>query len=297
VVQFLRLRSGGPLSLSITRTLLTLTLTFGIADLRNSGPVLFLQRNWSLPVLCVGCWQFNSGRLVSNGIIYPPAFYVYLSAWCWNDGLAYVSSMAAIRPQPKEWYHDENDHNLKSTFVKFTRCRVLRLNSRFQNKSDLAGYHLVCFRCWLWKKTFVGWVAQFFTSQMKAPNGAQCIYGSCKNRQLPFLSVPCCCLEIILETMMVIFVTFAPFEGYKRTLAMATTIFLLNKNVVHRNLLVEHVIFVLYQNFEVCGAYVFFFLLTLCNTVWNGVTSSKPSCQVGFWCCFFPKENWYQRYD
>ena len=69
----------------------------------------------------------------------------------------------------------------------------------------------------------------------------------------------CCCLEIILETIMVILVTFAPLEGYKRTLAVATTIFLLNKNVVHRNLLVEHVIFVPYQTFEVCGVYVLFF--------------------------------------
>jgi len=61
------------------------------------------------------CWQFDGGRLVSNGIIYPPAFYIYLSAWCWNDGLAYVASMAAIRPQPKQWFHDETDRSMKST--------------------------------------------------------------------------------------------------------------------------------------------------------------------------------------
>ena len=49
------------------------------------------------------------------GTIYGPAFYTYLSAWASNDAMAYSSSMAALRPQPKEWFHDENDPDMKST--------------------------------------------------------------------------------------------------------------------------------------------------------------------------------------
>jgi EST family sterol transporter len=58
--------------------------------------------------------RFDNGRLVSsNGIIYPPAFYIYLTAWTSNDAMAYDTSMAALRPTPKNWLHDEYDRELK----------------------------------------------------------------------------------------------------------------------------------------------------------------------------------------
>lgn len=54
------------------------------------------------------------GRLVDQkGIIYPPAFYTYLTAWTSNDALAYSSSQASLRPKPREWIHDDNDANVQ----------------------------------------------------------------------------------------------------------------------------------------------------------------------------------------
>ncbi|KAK6617228.1 hypothetical protein RUM44_005559 [Polyplax serrata] len=53
-------------------------------------------------------------RLVdSNGIINPKAFYNYLSAWSWNDALAYGASQANLRPEPRQWYHTASDFELK----------------------------------------------------------------------------------------------------------------------------------------------------------------------------------------
>ena len=50
--------------------------------------------------------QINHGRLVnSDGIIFPAAFYYYLSAWASNDALAYATSQAYFHPEPKEWHH------------------------------------------------------------------------------------------------------------------------------------------------------------------------------------------------
>nr|XP_031831591.1 protein patched isoform X4 [Nomia melanderi] len=52
-------------------------------------------------------------RLVdSEGIINPRAFYNYLSAWVSNDVLAYGSSQANLRPEPRQWIYT-NDHELK----------------------------------------------------------------------------------------------------------------------------------------------------------------------------------------
>ncbi|KAL8597752.1 hypothetical protein ACOMHN_001711 [Nucella lapillus] len=51
-------------------------------------------------------------RLVSEaGIIHPPAFYNYLSAWYANDAMAYSASMANLHPLPKEWQHVPHDRD------------------------------------------------------------------------------------------------------------------------------------------------------------------------------------------
>lgn len=53
-------------------------------------------------------------RLVdSEGIINPKAFYNYLSAWAWNDALAYGASQGNLRPMPREWFHSPSDFELK----------------------------------------------------------------------------------------------------------------------------------------------------------------------------------------
>ncbi|XP_058128703.1 protein patched isoform X1 [Anopheles coustani] len=53
-------------------------------------------------------------RLVdSEGVINPPAFYNYLSAWAWNDVLAYGASQGNLRPEPREWIHTPSDFELK----------------------------------------------------------------------------------------------------------------------------------------------------------------------------------------
>lgn len=53
-------------------------------------------------------------RLVDgNGIINPKAFYNYLTAWVSNDPLAYTTSQANLRPEPKHWIHDGKDVELK----------------------------------------------------------------------------------------------------------------------------------------------------------------------------------------
>ncbi|CAG5106236.1 Similar to Ptch1: Protein patched homolog 1 (Mus musculus) [Cotesia congregata] len=55
----------------------------------------------------------SSVRLVdSDGIINPRAFYNYLSAWVWNDALAYGASQANLRPVPRQWIF-VNDEELK----------------------------------------------------------------------------------------------------------------------------------------------------------------------------------------
>ena len=60
----------------------------------------------------------HSGRLVNeDGIIYPPAFYTYLTAWNSNDMLASSAAMPNFHPIPREWYSDRQDRqeeNLKS---------------------------------------------------------------------------------------------------------------------------------------------------------------------------------------
>jgi len=59
--------------------------------------------------------QINKVRLVSKeGIIYPPAFYNYLTAWISNDALAYSYSMGEIRPETQSWEHDYLDYDTHS---------------------------------------------------------------------------------------------------------------------------------------------------------------------------------------
>lgn len=59
--------------------------------------------------------QITKVRLVSKeGIIYPPAFYNYLTAWIANDALAYSYSMGEIRPKTQSWEHDPFDYDTQS---------------------------------------------------------------------------------------------------------------------------------------------------------------------------------------
>lgn len=60
--------------------------------------------------------QVHSVRLVnSEGIIYPPAFYNYLTVWISNDALAYSYSMGEIRPEAHSWPFDASDYNIQGT--------------------------------------------------------------------------------------------------------------------------------------------------------------------------------------
>ena len=53
-------------------------------------------------------------RLVDgDGIINPKAFYNYLTAWVTNDALAYSASQTSLRPEPRQWYHNAADVELK----------------------------------------------------------------------------------------------------------------------------------------------------------------------------------------
>ncbi len=53
-------------------------------------------------------------RLVDgDGIIQPKAFYNYLTAWVSNDALAYSASQSSLRPEPRLWYHNAADVELK----------------------------------------------------------------------------------------------------------------------------------------------------------------------------------------
>lgn len=57
--------------------------------------------------------RVNYVRLVDeNGIVASDGFYNYLTAWVYNDPLAYDISDATIRPLPKEWLHVPSDGDL-----------------------------------------------------------------------------------------------------------------------------------------------------------------------------------------
>ena len=67
-------------------------------------------------------------RLVTDGIINPDAFYNYLSAWYSNDAMAYSYSQASLVPEPKKWFHDAKDYNLripKSKPIKYAQIPFL----------------------------------------------------------------------------------------------------------------------------------------------------------------------------
>ncbi|XP_052776119.1 protein patched homolog 1-like isoform X1 [Mya arenaria] len=58
--------------------------------------------------------QVKNVRLVSKeGIIYPPAFYNYLTVWVSNDALAYSYTMAEIRPTTQSWPFDASYNNVQ----------------------------------------------------------------------------------------------------------------------------------------------------------------------------------------
>lgn len=55
-----------------------------------------------------------TARLVDQqGIINPKAFYNYLTAWASNDMMAYDSTQASFKPEPRQWIHEANDVELK----------------------------------------------------------------------------------------------------------------------------------------------------------------------------------------
>jgi len=78
--------------------------------------------------------QLPTNRLVDNeGIINPRAFYVYLSAWAWNDPLAYGSTAANLRPEPRNWVHIPEDKELKiskSYPIKYAEISYILKTSR-----------------------------------------------------------------------------------------------------------------------------------------------------------------------
>lgn len=64
-------------------------------------------------------------RLVDgNGFVNSDAFYNYLTAWIYNDILAYEISQATIRPEADEWYYVPSDGDLlipKAPSITFAR--------------------------------------------------------------------------------------------------------------------------------------------------------------------------------
>ncbi|KAH8321529.1 hypothetical protein KR074_007690 [Drosophila pseudoananassae] len=55
-----------------------------------------------------------TNRLVhSDGNINPRAFYNYLSAWATNDVFAYGASQGKLYPEPRQYYHQPNEYDLK----------------------------------------------------------------------------------------------------------------------------------------------------------------------------------------
>lgn len=78
--------------------------------------------------------QLPNNRLVtSDGMINTKAFYVYLTAWAWNDPLAFGVTAANFQPYPREWVHFPEEKDLKipkSLPIKFVEIPyVLRTSS------------------------------------------------------------------------------------------------------------------------------------------------------------------------
>lgn len=69
--------------------------------------------------------QASYKRLVNDeGIIASDAFYNYLTAWVYNDVLAYEVSLASIRPEGKEWFYVPGEGDLlipKAPSIQFAR--------------------------------------------------------------------------------------------------------------------------------------------------------------------------------
>jgi len=84
--------------------------------------------------------QLPRNRLVEGGVINPRAFYVYLSAWAWNDPLAYGSTAANLKPEPRVWVHSPEDKDLKipkSSPIKYTEISyLLRTSKDFESTGE-----------------------------------------------------------------------------------------------------------------------------------------------------------------
>lgn len=79
-------------------------------------------------------FQLPSNRLVdSEGVINSRAFYVYLTAWAWNDPLAYGSTASNLKPEPRNWVHSPEDKDLKipkSAPIKYAEISYLLRTSK-----------------------------------------------------------------------------------------------------------------------------------------------------------------------
>ncbi len=76
----------------------------------------------------------------NEGIINPRAFYVYLSAWAWNDPLAYGSTAANLKPEPKEWVHQADVKDLKipkSFAIKYAEISYILKTSENDEKGEI----------------------------------------------------------------------------------------------------------------------------------------------------------------
>jgi patched 1 protein len=75
-----------------------------------------------------------NNRLVNTeGDINPRAFYVYLTAWAWNDPLAYGSTAANLKPEPRDWVHSPEDKEMKipkSSPIKYAEITYLLRTSQ-----------------------------------------------------------------------------------------------------------------------------------------------------------------------
>ena len=87
--------------------------------------------------------QLPGNRLIdSDGNINPRAFYVYLTAWAWNDPLAYGATAANLKPEPKSWIHSPEDKELKipkSAPIKYAEISYLLRTTRDDNEEQDKG--------------------------------------------------------------------------------------------------------------------------------------------------------------
>jgi len=87
--------------------------------------------------------QLPTNRLVDyDGVINPRAFYVYLTAWAWNDPLAYGATAANLKPEPRNWIHTPEDKELKipkSAPIKYAEIAYIFRTTSDENDSEDKG--------------------------------------------------------------------------------------------------------------------------------------------------------------